>query len=260
MIQISNSSADNSSAALEEKIFLNKLAQGDRAAFWQLWLQHQDYLYHRCRTWMGGNHGDAEEALSRARLKAWEKLPNYAEKITNQKAWLTRMSHNLCVDIHRERQREARSIESMGTMAVEDPVVSNFESPESAILRRELGIYIRRGIEALPTRLRAPFILRFYQELSYPDIARQLALSTDNVYKRIQQAREMLQKRLNKYFFGLSGSEVESPQSDEPTTADWEAPITVECTVDQINYRITATCLETLPHAWYSSPSPLGWS
>ena len=47
---------------------------------------------------MGGNSTDAEDALSRAMLEAWEKVQKYAAgDIANFKAWLTRLTHNLCV-------------------------------------------------------------------------------------------------------------------------------------------------------------------
>ncbi|MGH2413335.1 MAG: RNA polymerase sigma factor [Microcystaceae cyanobacterium] len=244
----------------EEQVLLNRLSQGDRTAFWQLWERYQNYLYHRCWTWMGGNSTDAEEAFSRSMLKAWKKLPAYAEKITNPKAWLTRISHNLCVDMHREGQRGARSIESIETIAgrEDEAVISSSDSPESAVLRRELKKYIHHAVNALPSKLRKPFILRFEQEMSYPEIAKQLTLSQENVRKRIQQAREILQKQLNQYFSGLGDFSLDTPQSDELATAN--AQVTRECIVQSIDYRIIASCLETLPSTWYSLSNPLGWN
>lgn len=250
----------NKSIASEEQAILKRISQGDRTAFWQLWGRYQDYLYRRCLTWMGYNHTDASEALSRATLKAWDKLPNYAGTITNPRAWLTRLTHNLCVDMHRERSRGAKGIESIEEIANKDEetVALTLASPESAVLRRELGMTIRSAINALPLRLRDPFILRYYHDLSYQDIAQQLALSTANVRKRIQQAREILQKHLNNYLSGLNHLSLEKHKSHtSPATSDWEAPMTVGHTVDQINYRITALCLN-LPHTWYRSPSLLG--
>ncbi|MBW4576204.1 MAG: RNA polymerase sigma factor [Aphanothece sp. CMT-3BRIN-NPC111] len=245
----------------QEQILLTSLSQGDRSAFWQLWVRYQDYLYSRCLTWMAGNHMDASEALSRAMLKAWDKLPDYAGKITNLKAWLTRLTHNLCVDMHRERNRGARGIESIEEIAVgeDETVASTFESPDSAVLRHELGAIVRREIDALPPRLREPFILRCCQEMSYQDVAQRLTLSNDNVRKRIQQAREILQKQLNQYFSGLDGSVLEEPEPEEPATFNWETSMTVQCIAEQINYQVTALCIKTLPHTWYSSPSLLAW-
>lgn len=83
--------------------------------------------------------------------------------------------------------------------------------------------------------------------MSYQDIAKQLALSNDNIRKRLQQAREILQKHLNNYLSGLNDFEVEEPKFDEPTTSDFPESMSVDRTVEKINYWITATCLKTLP-------------
>ncbi len=254
---------------LEEQELLQRLAAGEINVFWQLWQPHHKYLYSRCLGWMGGNPVEAEEALSLAMLKAREKLPKYAIKITNLRAWLTRFTHNLCVDIHREGRKKAIGTESIEDIAIreQEEVSSSLNSPESAILRDELCQFIRTAVNALPERLRTPFILRYYQEVSYPDIARKLAISQDNAYKRIQQARDLLEKRLKKY---LSGSDnfciissnslgenrisfVESSQSDSPLSRD------TGCIFAGIDYNLTAICQEKLSHSWYQSPSLLGW-
>jgi RNA polymerase sigma factor (sigma-70 family) len=235
--------------------------------FWHLWKQYQDYFYRRCLNWMGGNSYDAEDLLSRAMLKAWNQWLDYAGKIVNPKAWLSRLIHNLSVDIHRERQRETQITDE----ALVTPCV---ESPESEILRHELGAYLRYIIESLPPRLRDPFILHYCQHKSYREIAKQLALSEDNVWKRVKQAQTILQKQLNNYVAGKDDTcldslpphlkslipTVEEFKTDQTVISDGKVSITTGNVVEQINYQITVTCLETLPHNWYSSPSPLGWS
>lgn len=69
--------------------------------FWQLCQKYQDDVYRCCVKWMGGNPTDADsdsaiDALSRAMLKAWEKVQKYAGKIDNFKSWVTKLTHNLC--------------------------------------------------------------------------------------------------------------------------------------------------------------------
>lgn len=86
-----------------EQSVLKSISQGNHDAFWELWLLHQDYLYHRCLSWMKGNHLEAQDVLSQASLKAYEKLPNHAAKITNIKAWLITFTYNLCIDAYRKK-------------------------------------------------------------------------------------------------------------------------------------------------------------
>jgi RNA polymerase sigma-70 factor (ECF subfamily) len=180
-------------------------------AFWQQWQQYRDYLYRCCIKWMGGNPTDAEDALSRAMLKAWEKVQKIGVEIDNFKSWLSTLTHNLCVDIHRERSRGANRVEDIKLYAssVEQGLVSFEDTPESAMESGEKRIVIRRAIDNLPTRLRETFILHFYHELSYPEIAQQQEISYQNVCKRISQARKILQEELRGYFIGEDGTDTD---------------------------------------------------
>ncbi len=83
--------------------------------------------------WMSGNTTDAEDALSRAMLKAWEKAQKFAGEIANFKAWLTTLTRNLCVDIHRERSRGANRVENIEIYASgeEEGLVAVEKTPES---------------------------------------------------------------------------------------------------------------------------------
>ena len=269
--------------------------QSGSTDFWELWVQYQDYLYQRCLSWMKGNPTDAQEALSRASIKAWEKWQDDPEKIANAKAWMTRLTHNLCMDMHRERSREARGIESVEEIAI---AKDNILSSELALLDHQRNSYLHYAINALPTKVRIPFILWYEQEMSYSEIAQQLALSHEKVRKRVQQARTILKKQLSKYFCELDRSspsatywnsplkkEVRSQEYQESDlavgegqlshefmklalekfvsepikTSGGKTPITSGCDLESIDYKVTATCLEILSRTWYSSPSCLRW-
>jgi RNA polymerase sigma-70 factor (ECF subfamily) len=154
----------------------------------------------------GGNPTDAEDALSRAMLKAWEKVQKYAVgEITNFKGWLTRLTHSLCVDIHRERDRGANRVENIEAIASleEHGLVPFDDTQDCAMDTGEKTIVIRRAIDNLPRRMRETFILHFYQELSYPEIAQLQDIYYQNVCKRISQARKILREEfsvMNIYF------------------------------------------------------------
>ncbi|NEO42068.1 MAG: sigma-70 family RNA polymerase sigma factor [Moorea sp. SIOASIH] len=191
--------------------------------FWQQWQQYQDYLYHRCLRWMGGNPTDAEDALSRAMLKAWEKVQKLAGKIANFKAWLTKLTHNLCVDIHREHRRSANHVEDIEGIPEEKGLVSCEDTPERALETDEKKIAISSAIDNLPARLHQTFILHFYQELSYREIAQQQNISYQNVCKRISQARAILREELRGYFIGED--ETDRELSVTPTNQATESGI-----------------------------------
>ncbi|MEM7065222.1 MAG: sigma-70 family RNA polymerase sigma factor [Cyanobacteria bacterium P01_B01_bin.77] len=233
--------------------------------FWPIWIKHQSYLSHRCLQWMGGNRTNAEEALSNAMLKAQAKWPRYAHTVTNPKAWLTRLTHNLCVDLHRTHSRQPVGMDNFEEIVTDAVSLTNSSSPKETLLKQELNAYLHQIIAELPPRLHQPFTLKFLQDISYKDIAQQLLISEDNVYKRIQQARTILRKQLQHYLAGCSqAAVVDSAPASKATplplskqsqhiAAKQSAPSTV------ISYGVSATCLETLPHAWCQSPMPMVW-
>ena len=242
--------------------------------FWQLWQQYRDYLYRCCLKWMGGNPIAAEDALSRAMFKAWEKVQQYAGKITNFKAWLTRLTHNLCVDIHRERKRSANRVKDIEAISEEKGLFFCEDTPLKALESSEKNIAIQRAINELPKRLYETFILRFYQELSCHEIAQRLGLTIDNVYKRIQEARKILQRYLSRY---LSGSDksvldvsdsfykntsrvIENLSLEKRIVSDSKEAMNMEIVSEIISYEVSATCLENIPQNYYHSLSLLGWS
>ena len=181
----------------EEQLFLKRLCQGDRAVFWQLWLPYQDCLQKKCLIWMNGNVEDAEDAFSQITLKAWEQLFVHADRVTHLKAWLMRFTYNFCMDIHRAKNRQAIAVDNIEELAEATRAI---EAPELSPLGSEVEIRMRLAINNLPMRLRSPFLMRFEEEMSYADIAQKLNISRDNVYKRISQARAILEPQMMAYY------------------------------------------------------------
>ncbi len=185
----------------EEQQLLQCLSRGEINAFWQLFEQHRDYLFRCCVKWMNGNSIEAEDVLSRAIIKAWEKIKQDTVVIDNFKAWLTKLTYNLCIDIHRQNNRNTKKIEFLDTVCStqQEEWVSQEETPFLSATRRETAQFLRNAIENLPPRLREVFVLLADQELSYQEIAQHLNISYDNVRKRISQARKILREQLQEY-------------------------------------------------------------
>lgn len=149
---------------------------------------------------MGGVRADAEDALSRAMLRAFEKLKSQAAEVVNLRAWLTTLTYHLCMDIHRERAGRELSVGSLEQVSADeaDARAGDALSPEDTYSRAEEGARLRRAVDELPHSLREPFMLRFFDEMEYDEIARRLGLTPANVRKRIQQARTLLRKKLRR--------------------------------------------------------------
>ena len=242
-----------------------------KSVFWQEWQAHRDYFYRCCLKWTNYNAIDAEDILSQAMLKACNEWQNYEGKIKYPKAWLTQIIYNFSMDIHRKRKREAQIIENIDDIELPEhsELACQVELTESNRLDLEMRKYLDYQIESLPTRLRTPFVLHYCQDKSYQDIAKQFACSEDNVRKSVRKARIILQKHLNKYLAGEDNTSLDSPSSSlnlgiylpekSPPESNWSSPITTKSQHEEINYKTTVICRETLPHHWCNSASLLGY-
>ncbi len=183
-----------------ERRLLETLGDGNREAFWPLWQQYREQMYGVCLRQMSGIHADAADAASRTMLVAWEKLPRSAREILSVKAWLTRLTCNVCFDMHRERRRRTRATDaySVVTQTGVHPATRDVPTPERTAMSAEACQEIRDAIAGLPPALRDAAELRFLHDQPYDEIARRAEISEANARKRVQQAREMLAERLGR--------------------------------------------------------------
>lgn len=184
-----------------EQNLLAALAHGDQSAFWPLWEVHSHRLYAICLREMSRNYADAEDALTQAMLKALQKLPVFAAKIKHPGAWLTRLTYNVCKDIHRSRTR--RQVVAFAFASTSEffqiPAPPEFSTDHYSSVALEEDP--ESMIDYLPARLRDVFAMRFIQELSYKEISIRLALTQVTVRKRIQHARATLRALRDKTNF-----------------------------------------------------------
>ena len=194
---------------------LQKLVEGDADAFWRLWKQHEQHLYRICLSQFYGVHEEAEDALSILIIKLVDLLPRHAEQIRNLRAWLTRITYNLCIDIRREIKR-SRTFASLDDLtAVEDAVLcSAAETPEDTALRVEGQQVMYSAIESLSANLRTPFLLHHVYGWPYQEIAVRLAISPENARKRSQLGRAALQQMLEDYLNGAVRPSTAAAQRD----------------------------------------------
>ena len=214
-------------APVEEHIVWQRLSQSDATAFWALWRDQQTHFLRLCLRWMGGNHADAEDALSSAGVKAWQYLEAHPREIANVKAWLTKLLYNHCMNIRKANQKYWHY----------DPLAASAERldvgsagvapahPETTVLQREMRMCVRRYVNGLPSSLREPVVLHFFEHLSQREVADRLNLSYDAVRKRLQHAREVLHDWMAPYLedgddgLGAMSSEAIEEIASQPAPA-----------------------------------------
>ncbi|KXJ56111.1 MAG: hypothetical protein AXW12_08730 [Thalassospira sp. Nap_22] len=163
--------------------------------FWPLWIDQQDTLLKQCLKLMSGNMDDAQDALSEAMVKASTKFEESMDEIRNHRAWLSRIVHNACIDLHRQNRRKAEYREE--THGAADTPASPMTapitpSPEESYLAGEKLDQLEAALLEMQEKLRKPLLMRCVQDRTYDEIAAALGLSNCAVRKRVQLAREHL--------------------------------------------------------------------
>lgn len=164
-------------------------------AFWPIWLTHQDALRSRSLRLSGGNRADAEDALSNAMVRAAQAFAR--QPVQNPGAWLLRILHNTCMDLH--RQNAGRTVideEALDAPTGREPAWMKPEpSPEEALTQSERDGAWRRALASLPRSLVDPLRLHL-DDWTDDEIARHLQISRELVRKRRQKAKERLRELL----------------------------------------------------------------
>ena len=163
--------------------------------FWPLWIDQQDSLLKQCLKLMSGNMDDAQDALSEAMVKASTKFEESMDEIRNHRAWLSRIVHNACIDLHRQNRRKAEYHEETHSSAdiPASPMTAPITpSPEESYLTGEKLDQLETALLAMQEKLRKPLLMRCVQDRTYDEIAETLGLSNCAVRKRVQLAREHL--------------------------------------------------------------------
>ena len=179
--------------------------------FWSLWVEHKDYLYHACLKWMG-NVPEAEDVLSQAMLKAEAKIRIHQVEVINFKAWVTKLTYNLCLDLQRQRYRTIQYCHTQEVISHRNAELLATREEENPVLvaqQQELEKIFSVWIDELRPILRDTFILYFQEELSYIEIAQKLNISCCNVRRRIHEARIILKQRYHQDYIGEDRSKLE---------------------------------------------------
>jgi len=181
---------EDSDAAL-----MARVKMGDRDAFGDLVERYKhavvNYLTHMAR-----DRDRAEELAQEAFLRLYQKSSQYQER-GQLRAYVLRIATNL---LRSQERRSARWRVLRGRVAVDEAAPD--PSPQREALSSEATQQVARALESLPSRFRAPLVLREIEGLSYREIATTLRCREGTVKSRINRGREQLRVLLAPYWKG----------------------------------------------------------
>ncbi len=170
--------------------------QGDQKAFQQLWNHNYRYLYYRILC-MVHHPADAQDLTAEVFAKAFANLYRFRKHFAFS-TWLFRIGFNHTLDFLRRKRIEATSL--TGTFAVEDEtdpflqICSPAPGPEEQLLQAQRSAQFDQFIKRLPPGCRQVIRLRYYEGLSYAEIAERTHLSPGAVKGYLHRAKRMLRE------------------------------------------------------------------
>jgi RNA polymerase sigma-70 factor (ECF subfamily) len=142
------------------------------------------------------NENDAEDITIRTFSKAFDKINTYDETY-EFKTWLITISKNLHVDLIRKRKRSLLDdMDSQGDVVKK--VLDESPSVEDQLIIEQNLANLLQDIKKLKPHYQKVINLRYFNELSYADIAKELNEPVNNIKVKLLRAKKLLAEIIKK--------------------------------------------------------------
>jgi RNA polymerase sigma-70 factor (ECF subfamily) len=186
--------------ALNDFELVERAKGGCEKSFSKLLKRHEASIYHLMLR-MTNNREDADDLTSEAFGKAFTRMgsyvPNYAFS-----TWLYKIAVNNCIDHVRKKRLTVLSIDERMDEESQQDYSSTLHAtglnPEEAVIRDQRISLMRHLLSRLSDKYRTMIELRYFQELSYDEIAAELDIPLGTVKAQLFRAKELLSELLSR--------------------------------------------------------------
>lgn len=176
------------------ELVLRAVNDDDQQAYTKLMERYRTSIFHMMLK-MVNNRDDAEDLTLEAFGKAFKKLPSYAPKYAFS-TWLFKIAINNCIDYMRKKRLKFLSIdnpiESENSSDYSNNLKSGVLDPEESYIQQQKVKLMRTVLSQLDVKYRLMVELRFFEEMSYDAIAKELDVPLGTVKAQLFRAKEIL--------------------------------------------------------------------
>jgi len=173
---------------------------GNQAAYAELMDRYRDSIYFMMLK-MVKNNDDADDLTIEAFGKAFSRLDQYSPSFAFS-TWLFKIASNNCIDFIRKKRVQLTSMDSGIVMADGEKIHIDAKSsslnPEETIMQGQRVDHMRLLVSKLKPKYRDLVEKRYFEELSYEEIADQLNLPLGTVKAQLFRARDFLAAMMDK--------------------------------------------------------------
>lgn len=157
-------------------------------AFKALVAQYQERIYWHARR-MAGNHEDANDITQNVFIKIWKHLGVYREEGALY-SYIYRIVANESLSLLEKRKKHLSS-------SIDDsPSLANQLTTHHGLDEEEILLKLESAIHSLPPKQKQVFIMRYYDELKYEDMAVLLQTSEGALKASYHHALKKIEKIL----------------------------------------------------------------
>ena len=183
-----------SDRAKEDFELVTAAQKGEQAAYGKLLSRYKDSIYFMVLK-MIRNQDDADDLTMEAFGKAFNNLHKYSPEFAFS-TWLYRIALNNCIDFIRKKRLNTMSLDQpFETDSGDDftiEVRSHNLDPEEKYIKEQRSELMRDVIEKLNPRYKKLIEMRYFQELSYEEIAEELKIPLGTVKATLFRAKDLI--------------------------------------------------------------------
>ncbi len=161
-------------------------------AFETLYRQYEKLVF-RTAYLITGNREAAEDALQEVFVSVWRSRHTYDSNKGKLTTWLYHITVNQCL---REKARKVPATISLEEKGVEPPEMKYRSQPEDILINKMEYDRLLRAMDVLDTKHRSVLVLRYFNELSYEEIAQAVGIPLGTVKSRIYAALKALREQV----------------------------------------------------------------
>jgi len=181
-------------------ILIERALNGDQLAYAKLMEMYRESIYYMMLK-MVRKEDDADDLTIEAFGKAFNRLHQYSPSYAFS-TWLFKIASNNCIDFIRKKRIKVTSMDSAYTNSDGESVSIDIESsekdPEEVAIHLEKVKTMREVVKTLKPRYKDLIEKRYFQELSYEEIAQDMDLPLGTVKAQLFRARAFLADLMKK--------------------------------------------------------------
>ena len=136
------------------------------------------------------SHDDAEDVLQETAISIYEKISQFRGGEDQLKAWLYRIATNESLTLLRSHTRLFMSIDDL------NPSLLNTMLSENYMNMEEKEFLLQQKLLTLPTQQRIVFNMRYYDDMSYEEIAKVTGKKVGTLKANYHFARTKIEEEL----------------------------------------------------------------